>query len=177
MGNNYLLYDDLENGRLVFSGQDFDLTMGTSINNATLMNSGNYSEYPNMLTRPFTSRMLVVPEFKQEFENLILNYTTGIVNPEILNPRIEQLYIFLEEDVAWDKSLPRVAASNLLSEQGSLRGGGGMTGNTNTIFAEAVNGLSHSTTNSTNPLSLKEWVQIRSTNILNFFNQSIQTNA
>lgn len=28
MGNNYILYDDLDNERILFSGQDFDLTMG-----------------------------------------------------------------------------------------------------------------------------------------------------
>ncbi|KAI8640207.1 coth protein-domain-containing protein [Parasitella parasitica] len=171
MGNNYLLYDDLESERLVFSGQDFDLTMGTSINNATLMNSGNYSEFPNIQTRPFTSRMLVVPELKEEFENLILNYTTGIVNPKVLYPRIEQLYDFLQEDVAWDKSLPRVAASNFSSssEQGGRGKGGEIMDNTNTTFHEAVNG-SNGTTNSRDSLSLKNWIQIRSANILSFFN-------
>ncbi|CEP16002.1 hypothetical protein [Parasitella parasitica] len=157
MGNNYLLYDDLENVRLVFSSQDFDLTMGTFINNATLMNSGNYSNFPNMLTRPFTSRMLVEPELKQEFENLILNFTTGIVNSQVLYPRIEQLYDFLQEDVMWDKSLLRVAASNSSSssEQGGRRMRGGVMGNSNATFDEAVNG-SNSTNNSENSLSLKD---------------------
>lgn len=31
MGNNYILYDDLDNERILFSGQDFDLTMGKFI--------------------------------------------------------------------------------------------------------------------------------------------------
>ncbi|GAN00807.1 hypothetical protein MAM1_0002c00231 [Mucor ambiguus] len=164
MGNNYILYDDLDNERILFSGQDFDLTMGTSINNATLMNSGNYSDFPNFSTRPLTSRLFLVPEFKQEFENLIVNMTKALVNPDILTSRINQLYEMLQEDVAWDKSLPRVAASNS-SLSSTSRGMGGSSVDDQTFYA-GVYGPTNAST------SLTEWLALRSSNILTFFNAS-----
>ncbi|KAK4516697.1 tRNA-specific adenosine deaminase subunit tad3 [Mucor velutinosus] len=165
MGNNYILYDDLDNERILFSGQDFDLTMGTSINNATLMNSGNYSDFPNFSTRPLTSRLFLVPEFKQEFENLIVNMTKALVNPDILTSRINQLYEMLQEDVAWDKSLPRVAASNSSSSPTS-KGMGSSSVDDQTFYA-GVYGPTNAST------SLAEWLALRSSNILTFFNESI----
>ncbi|KAL9542846.1 hypothetical protein MBANPS3_008408 [Mucor bainieri] len=164
MGNNYILYDDLDNERILFSGQDFDLTMGTSINNATLMNSGNYSDFPNFSTRPLTSRLFLVPEFKQEFENLIVNMTKALVNPDILTSRINQLYEMLQEDVAWDKGLPRVAASNSSSSSTS-RGMGSSSVDDQTFYA-GVYGPTNTST------SLTEWLSLRSSNILTFFNVS-----
>ncbi|KAF1798913.1 coth protein-domain-containing protein [Mucor lusitanicus] len=164
MGNNYILYDDLDNERILFSGQDFDLTMGTSINNATLMNSGNYSDFPNFSTRPLTSRLFLVPEFKQEFENLIVNMTKTLVNPDILTSRINQLYEMLQEDVAWDKSLPRVAASN--SSSSSTSKGMGSSSVDDQTFYAGVYGPTNTST------SLSEWLALRSSNILTFFNAS-----
>ncbi|KAL7332819.1 hypothetical protein PS15p_201814 [Mucor circinelloides] len=164
MGNNYILYNDLDNERILFSGQDFDLTMGTSINNATLMNSGNYSDFPNFATRPLTSRLFLVPEFKQEFENLIVNMTKALVNPDILSSRINQLYEMLQEDVAWDKSLPRVGASN--SSSSSTSKGMGSSSVDEQTFYSGVYGPTNSTT------SLTEWLALHSSNILTFFNES-----
>lgn len=125
------------------------------------MNSGNYSEFPNFSTRPLTSRLLLVPEFKQEFENLIVNITKALVNPDILTTRINQLYEMLEEDVTWDKSLTRVAASS-----SSSAGMGSSSSVDDTTFYAGVYGPTNSST------SLTEWLALRSSNILTFFNES-----
>lgn len=138
--------------------------VGTSINNATLMNSGNYSDFPNFSTRPLTSRLFLVPEFKQEFENLIVNMTKTLVNPDILTSRINQLYEMLQEDVAWDKSLPRVAASN--SSSSSTSKGMGSSSVDDQTFYAGVYGPTNTST------SLSEWLALRSSNILTFFNAS-----
>lgn len=128
------------------------------------MNSGNYSDFPNFSTRPLTSRLFLVPEFKQEFENLIVNMTKTLVNPDILTSRINQLYEMLQEDVAWDKSLPRVAASN--SSSSSTSKGMGSSSVDDQTFYAGVYGPTNAST------SLAEWLALRSSNILTFFNES-----
>jgi hypothetical protein len=168
MANNYILYDDITTNRMVFSGQDFDLTMGSTIFNATFMNSGNYSEFPGILQRPLTSRLLKVPKFKQDFENMLVYITKNLVNLDVLSPRINTLSAMLAEDVAWDKTLPRVS-------QGTRRPGGGGMEAPETSFADAVNGTSshdNIEVNARDVMSLKEWVQLRSTNLLSFFNET-----
>jgi spore coat protein CotH len=161
MANNYILYDDLDAERLVFSGQDMDLSMGHSINNATLMNDGNYSNFPNFNTRPLMPKMLQVPQFKEDFEKLMLNITKELMNNNTLSSRIDQIAEMITTDVEWDKSCTRMGSSNSSSS-------GGMGGSTtsNLPFTTAVYGP----TNETSLLGLKEWITLRSTNILNFFN-------
>ncbi|KAI9486830.1 MAG: coth protein-domain-containing protein [Benjaminiella poitrasii] len=172
-GNNYLLYEDLEKERFVMTEQDFDLTMGASTQNSSLLNLGNWTNFPGVTTSPLSSSMLRVPEFKTEFERIIFNFTKGIMNPTILFPRIDQLYSMLEEDVAWDSSLPTVA-ENLMFELA-----GGLMNSTDSQkhvslaqmfpFNVSVNGHSDFGFN----MGLKEWVSLRSSNIMTFFNGTL----
>lgn len=184
MANNYILYDDLDQERLVFSGQDFDLSMGTSMYNATLMNGGNYTEYPGFTTRPLMTRMLQVPQFKQDFENLIVNITKQLVNLDILETRIDQIAAMITEDVAWDKTCARVGSSTGSSMGGNGADGGNTTNNSTASAAGgATGGMSSSSsfvdfttavngpTNSSTSMAVKEWLSTRSNNTLSFFNQ------
>ncbi|KAI8991645.1 coth protein-domain-containing protein [Mycotypha africana] len=159
MATNYVLYDDRTTGRLVMTEQDFDLTMGNTFYEPELMYNGNYSLFPGMVQRPLSSRLLKVPKFRQEFERLILNMTEFLVNPTVLGPRINDLYNFLKEDVAWDKSLPRL---------GPKKPSSGPRLRPDIPFDTAVNG----NTGDMRHLALKEWVELRSKNTLDFFKQS-----
>ncbi|KAK4511509.1 DDE_3 domain-containing protein [Mucor velutinosus] len=169
-GNNYLLYDDLENERIVYSNQDFDMSMGTAFFSAETMHGGNYTRFPGFLQRPLTSRLLAVPEFKREIHDLIYNFTRDLVNPDILNPRIDDLYTFLEQDVAWDKSLPRVGNKSLFDAIDP-------SFNFNQIpFMFGLNGTFPDSTTSSFSLSLKNWLELRSTNLMKFFNETSNQN-
>ncbi|KAI9481057.1 MAG: coth protein-domain-containing protein [Benjaminiella poitrasii] len=176
MANNYILYDDPESKRLVMSEQDFDLSMGTTMFNTTQMYGGNWTDFPGVLTRPLTQSMLRVPQFRNEFENLILNYTKGIMNPTVLFPRIDELYKMLEDDVAWDRSLPRVGNNSaILQKIEDMIGSGNITTSSaadvfdsSVTFYDAVNG----NTNNSMSMGLKEWISLRSTNIMTFFNNT-----
>ncbi|KAI7879854.1 coth protein-domain-containing protein [Mucor mucedo] len=112
--NNYILYDDIKNERLVLSEQDLDLTMGISKYNATIMHGGNYTLFPGFTARPLMPRMMQAPKFKQQFENDLVKMTKELVNPVILGPRIDQLFGMLSEEVAWDMTLPRLGTSLIL---------------------------------------------------------------
>ena len=162
MTNNYMLYDDLEQERMVFSEQDFDLTMGLTLFNATLMNIGNYTEFPGFTLRPLMPRMLRVPAFKEDFEHLLVNMTKGLVNLKTLETHIDQTAAMLTQDVAWDKTCTRMGTS-------LRRQGGHLANDSQVDFPTAINGP----TNSTNHLALKEWLTLRSANLLHFLNQTL----
>ncbi|KAI8064292.1 coth protein-domain-containing protein [Gilbertella persicaria] len=171
MGNNYIMYDDLDADRIVFSGQDFDLTMGTSISNATLMNSGNYTDYPNFSKRPLSVAMMKVPQFKQDLENLIYNITRDLVNTDILTPRVNSLMNLISEDVAWDKTLTRVASGSGGMGQGQFQVSSSSSNSLSIDSMTLMEGVKGSS-NSTNSMALLEWLELRSNNILTFFNST-----
>lgn len=184
-GNNYMLYDDLENDRIVYSNQDFDISMGkwlylskwkkmaywrqkpgTAFLSSEAMHGGNYTRFPGLTERPLTSRLLAVPAFKKEIHDLVYNFTRDLVNPDILNPRIDDLYTFLEQDVAWDKSLPRVGNTSLLDAIDS-----GFSFD-QIPFMFGINGTLPDSPISNFSISLKNWLELRSTNLMKFFNET-----
>jgi spore coat protein CotH len=191
MANNYVLYDDIENERLIFSGSDFDLTMGDGMFNMTSLSAGNYSEFPGFDIRPLP-KMLNVPTFKKEFDNLLINITQGLIAPDVLTPRIDQLTQMLTSDVEWDRSCVRKGPgmnqssfggqNNSQPEQSGSsnstttpKTGGmdpGMSGPMSSVdnipFVDAVNGP----VNDSNTFALKEWIELRNQNILNFYNKN-----
>ncbi|KAG1228272.1 hypothetical protein G6F68_007591 [Rhizopus microsporus] len=52
--------------------------------------------------------MLQVPEFKQQFEEMLINVTKQLMNPTATNDHINSLADMLQEDVAWDAVVPRL---------------------------------------------------------------------
>lgn len=130
------------------------------------MHGGNYTRFPGLTERPLTSRLLAVPAFKKEIHDLVYNFTRDLVNPDILNPRIDDLYTFLEQDVAWDKSLPRVGNTSLLDAIDS-----GFSFD-QIPFMFGINGTLPDSPISNFSISLKNWLEIRSTNLMKFFNET-----
>ncbi|KAI8647061.1 coth protein-domain-containing protein [Parasitella parasitica] len=156
--NNYILYDDLKHERLVFS---------TAYGHPAEFMGGNYTEFPGLNSTPLATRLLAVPKFKAEFDNLIRNYTTGIVNTDTMNPRIDDLMAFLKDDVAWDKSLPRL---------GSYGYGAYNPGNLSASdipFSIGVNGPIPG--NMT--MGVREWLVTRSNSLEEYFNQTSVLNS
>lgn len=130
------------------------------------MHGGNYTRFPGLTERPLTSRLLAVPAFKKEIHDLVYNFTRDLVNPDILNPRIDDLYTFLEQDVAWDKSLPRVGNTSLLDAIDS-----GFSFD-QIPFMFGINGTLPDSPISNFSISLKNWLELRSTNLMKFFNET-----
>lgn len=195
MADNFYVYDNPETEQFFYISSDMDLTQGSTIFNLDQMWSGNYSTFPNIYSRPLMSKILQVPEFKQQYDDLLVNITQQLTNPVVLNDRINKLVEMLEEDIKWDSSLPRVA-NNLLSQMGaSLNNGNsgvdsaaaavignqmppGMDINVLSDFGERLNStvpLQEAVNGPTGHASLsgvKEWYQKISENILDFYNAS-----
>ncbi|KAI8061245.1 coth protein-domain-containing protein [Thamnidium elegans] len=79
---------------------DLDLIMGVGMYKPNIIHSGNYFNFSGFNVRILMPRMMQTPQFKQDFEALLVNYTKGLVNPTVLGPHIYQLYDMLSEDVA-----------------------------------------------------------------------------
>lgn len=163
--NNYMLYDDIGNERLVLSEQDLDLTMGISKYNATIMHGGNYTQFPGFTARPLMPRLMQVPKFKQQFENYLIKMTKELVNPVILGPRIDQLFGMLSDEVAWDLGLPRLGTSMIPDFMGELFS----SNSTDSQFHLRVYGPALFNI----PVAITDWLSLRSSNLLNFFNETV----
>ncbi|KAI8085492.1 coth protein-domain-containing protein [Thamnidium elegans] len=192
MADNYYLYQNLETDTFFYIPSDMDLTFGSTMFKLDDMWSGNYSTYPGMGTRPLMNKMMQVSEFKQTYEGLLLNLTQQIVNPKVMNRRIDQITQLIEQDVAWDSQLPRVG-KDIMGEMGSAESAPtssmedimSQLGNTlppnmdmnvmadfakrigaNVPFQVAVDGP----TGFQSLSGVKEWVQNQSNAILKFYN-------
>ncbi|KAF1798076.1 coth protein-domain-containing protein [Mucor lusitanicus] len=202
MADNYYLYENPDANNFFYIPSDMDLTMGSTIFKLDDMWSGNYSTFPGMGSRPLMNKILQVPEFKQQYEQLLVNISQGLTNPVVVNKRINDLVDMISEDVAWDQTLPRVGA-NIISSMGASLDNStdspppdsaatAVLGdaipenldmetikdfasrmNASIPFSTAVNG----NTGHPSLSGVKEWFQTSSENTLNFFGVGNSTNA
>ncbi|KAG2210682.1 hypothetical protein INT46_008065 [Mucor plumbeus] len=107
MADNYYIYQNLEANNYVYISTDMDLTFGSTMFILKDMWSGNYSTFPGLKTRPLMEKILQVPQFNKQYNQLLINFTSMLINPNKTNDRIDNLVNMIQEDVAWDKTLPR----------------------------------------------------------------------
>ncbi|KAI8332114.1 coth protein-domain-containing protein [Chlamydoabsidia padenii] len=106
--NNYFLYDNLAEQRFTYLAADFDMTLGNTLVKLADQWSGNYTQYPGFSLRPLVQKVMQVPVFKSQFEQLLFNVSQHLINPESINPRIYGLVNMIRQDVEWDTGLPKV---------------------------------------------------------------------
>ncbi|KAI8647942.1 coth protein-domain-containing protein [Parasitella parasitica] len=111
MADNYYVYQNLKANNYIYIPSDMDLTLGSTMFNLTQMWSGNYSTFPGIETRPLMEKILQVPQFNKQYNELLLNFTNMLINPNKTNDRIDDLVDMLQEDVAWDKTIPRIGSN------------------------------------------------------------------
>ncbi|ORZ18597.1 coth protein-domain-containing protein, partial [Absidia repens] len=114
--NNFFLYDNLAEKRLTYLAADFDTTVGNTLVKLDDMWAGNYTQYPGFTMRPLTQKMMQVPEFKSQFEQLLHKASKELISNAAIHPRIDDLVKMIREDVEWDATLPRVNANSSLFE-------------------------------------------------------------
>lgn len=121
LADNYYLYQNLDTGKFFYISSDMDLTLGSTMFKLDDMWSGDYTTFPGLSTRPLMTKILQVPEFKQQYEELLVNITQRLVNSVTMNDRINDVINMIKEDVVWDKTLPRVG-NNIMATLGSAMG-------------------------------------------------------
>lgn len=117
MADNYYLYDNPATKTFFYIPSDLDMIIGSGFFPANKLLVADYAQYPGVKSRPLTKKILAVPEFKAEFEKLFQDITRHLVNPVVLNDYIGNLTSMIKDDVAWDKTLPRVGKEFLSSLQ------------------------------------------------------------
>ncbi|KAI9482872.1 MAG: coth protein-domain-containing protein [Benjaminiella poitrasii] len=123
MVDNYYMYQSPTN--YIYIPSDMDLTFGSTMFNLSAMWSGNYRTYPGLVSRPLL-KILDVPEFNRSFNQLLINTTNALVNPNATHARIDGLVDMIREDVAWDRSLSRVG-ENIFGSINTVGGGSNQT--------------------------------------------------
>ncbi|CEP19078.1 hypothetical protein [Parasitella parasitica] len=106
--NNYFLYKSPETNRFVWISWDYDYVMGSGPVNMKSLAQGDYTTYVGFDKRPLTIALLNVPEFKALFEKKLKTIADEIYNPTKANPVIDSISDLIQDDVAWDKTLPHV---------------------------------------------------------------------
>ncbi|KAI8981843.1 coth protein-domain-containing protein, partial [Mycotypha africana] len=202
LADNFYVYQNPKTNTMFYIPSDLDMTFGSGLFKLDDVWSGNYSTYPGINIRPVMTKILAVPQFKQQFEAYLKDLAEKLVNPAALNDRINDLASMIQEDVEWDKTCPRVGSMDL-SQIVQAAGDSSMTNNpglsaivdqvgTNipnldeatsndfgarynqTIdFMTAVNGP----TGHISLAGVKEFVQKSSENTLNFYNNKNSNNS
>ncbi|KAI9026485.1 coth protein-domain-containing protein [Phycomyces nitens] len=108
-GNNYYLYYDPKAQRYVYLPSDIDLIFGSGFLSTVSMTTGNYLDFPGFHLRPLTNKIVQVHEFKARLEELIFEIIRKLYSLQELEKHIDDVADMIEEDVAWDYSLPRVS--------------------------------------------------------------------
>ncbi|KAF9975660.1 hypothetical protein BGZ73_000616 [Actinomortierella ambigua] len=109
-GSNYQLYHDPTNDKWIWLPTDFDDTFGTSYDG----DIESYRKIPRVNENGFTSPLafkliMDTPQINAKFEEYVKTIVSVLFKPQALNPRIDAYVKMIEEDVAWDRKLPRVA--------------------------------------------------------------------
>lgn len=179
--DNFYVYHSPQLNKMIYLPSDVDLGCGSTMVKLNDMWSGNYEQYPGFSMKRPLLNFIKVPEFKQQFEQLLLKLTKELVNPAVVNKRIDDLANMLREDVAWDKTVP---PANPNPPEAGQPGGPpsiepsmipppldvptimNMGIRANVTFEQAINGLNLGISLS----GLKEWFQRQSQATLAHFN-------
>ncbi|KAI7865497.1 coth protein-domain-containing protein [Spinellus fusiger] len=106
--NNYYLYKDPAKDRFVLISWDLDYVMGNGPVIMKKINIGDYRKYGGIKTRPLMKAILRIPTFRKRFETHVKNFADYFYEPTIANRVIDSHADFIQEDVEWDYSLPRI---------------------------------------------------------------------
>ncbi|GJJ74735.1 spore coat protein H [Entomortierella parvispora] len=109
-GSNYQFYNNPVTGKWTWLPTDFDDTFGTSF-------EGKIESYKNIpkinengFESPLAQKLIIeTPEMNKRFEEILKDTVNYIFKIDAVTPRLEAYKKMIEQDVAWDRSLPRVA--------------------------------------------------------------------
>ncbi|KAG0080828.1 hypothetical protein BGZ92_000458 [Podila epicladia] len=109
-GSNFQFYNDPITGKWTWLPTDFDDTFGTSFTGEL----ETYRAIPKKNDRGFESPLahkliIETPQINALFEKYLKEIVTYVFKPAALTPRMEAYKNMIQEDVAWDRVLPRVS--------------------------------------------------------------------
>ena len=105
-GSNYQMYHDPVTKQWIWLPMDFDDTFSRDIVSYKKIPRKNEKGFESFLV---SKLILDTPVINAKFEDHVKTITSYIFNPKALNPYLDAHVHMIEEDVAWDRKLPRVA--------------------------------------------------------------------
>ena len=113
--NNYFLYQDpSQNDKFIYLNADFNRVLGNSIYDMNHMLNGDFKSFVlgkkdiiESHASPLLVKLLNLPEFSSRVDELIRDANNKLFNPEVLEPTVDDLVTFIEDDVEWDQTLPK----------------------------------------------------------------------
>ncbi|KAF9200186.1 hypothetical protein BGZ49_009600 [Haplosporangium sp. Z 27] len=108
-GSNYQFYNDPVTGKWTWLPTDFDDTFGTSFEGKV----ESYRKIPKVNSNGFESPLaqkliMETPAINARFETILKDIVNYVFKPEALSPRLDAYKNMIEEDIAWDRALPRL---------------------------------------------------------------------
>ncbi|KAG0245610.1 coth protein-domain-containing protein [Mortierella sp. GBAus27b] len=109
-GSNYQIYNDPVTGKWTWLPTDFDDTFGTSYEGKLQ----SYRAIPKKNGKGFESPLaqkliMETPQINARFEEILKDIVSYVFKPEGLTPRLDAYKNMIQEDIAWDRSLPRLS--------------------------------------------------------------------
>ncbi|KAG1463058.1 hypothetical protein G6F56_005372 [Rhizopus delemar] len=161
-GNNFYLYSNpSKNGQMIYIPSDMDTSLGISIFELDLMHTGNYTEFPGLTFRPLTKKFFSYEYFSTPYQELLLKVTKELFNPTVLNFYIADIKTMISRDVDWDLTLPRAGKLEYFRFRTTM-------GSASAFFPPGL----LSNFNNQGVEALTEYVNTKSSAILNFYNQT-----
>ncbi|KAI9283328.1 coth protein-domain-containing protein [Sporodiniella umbellata] len=106
--NNYHLYEDPIQNKLIYIAWDFDYTFANGPYDTAKVVEGRYEHYGWLDKLPLTTALLIVPEYRLLFERQVSLIASQLLSPTYSFPVIDSVVELIREDVVWDQTLPRV---------------------------------------------------------------------
>lgn len=106
--DNFYIYQNPETNQNIYIPADLDFCLGNSLANITQMADGNYTTRIGWGQRPLLNKILLVQQFNDRFVDLLQELNTKLFDISVVGPRIDDIVSMIQEDVAWDKTLPGV---------------------------------------------------------------------
>ncbi|KAI9299504.1 spore coat protein coth, partial [Cunninghamella echinulata] len=103
---NIGVYEDLDNNKVYFLGQDFDATFGVNIAQGREFVTWSYKDYPKKFPKGILMNTLLQNDnIKSTFENYLTTTVTSLFNNNTLTRHILAYHDFILPDLEWDRSI------------------------------------------------------------------------
>ncbi|KAF9303349.1 hypothetical protein BGZ74_003958 [Mortierella antarctica] len=109
-GSNFQFYNDPITGKWTWLPTDFDDTFGTSFPGDLESYRAIPKKNKNGFESPLAQKLIIeTPQINARFEKHLKEIVTYLFKPAALTPRMQAYKMVIQEDVAWDRVLPRVS--------------------------------------------------------------------
>ncbi|KAF9323444.1 hypothetical protein BG006_001439 [Podila minutissima] len=109
-GSNFQFYNDPITGKWTWLPTDFDDTFGTSFPGDLESYRAIPKKNKDGFESPLAQKLIIeTPQINARFEKYLKEIVTYLFKPAALTPRMEAYKKVIQEDVAWDRVLPRVS--------------------------------------------------------------------